>query len=214
MFHLLFFGCRKREFLSFKLHFSLNNISCGYSHKSCCLTQDKMTLMNWQRLWEVAGISKEIKPILFDAALITITLPQWTLQSEQWTTSFVLIWVRKIWHIDGKKKKNLMRGKKRRWKKPQKEPQRRDSSPRTDRHAKDVACTEKNNSHSLKVALTDYLIQFIVDSRPHNTCLNTVFMLLFLYTLQILHLSEWAVEVLGGVFYCLCAMIVPAFCRF
>ena len=39
--------------------------------------------------------------------------------------------------------------KKKKWKKPQKEPQRRDPSSRTDRHAIDVACTEKSNKSSV-----------------------------------------------------------------
>ena len=74
---------------------------------------------------------------------VTITLPKQASQSARWRTSSVLrpsIPVRKNLSCMRKEK-----NKKRRWIKPQEELPRRGPSPRTDRHAVDVACTERNN---------------------------------------------------------------------
>ena len=68
------------------------------------------------------------------------------------------IWVRKKNNL--LRQKNLTDWKKKRWKKPQEEPQRRDPSPRMDRQAIDVQNRKKN--HSLQVALTKYLIEIII----------------------------------------------------
>ena len=51
------------------------------------------------------------------------------------------------------------------WKKPQ----RRDPSPKMDRHAIDVVCTEQNHKiTSIQVAFTDYLMQIII----YVTCVD------------------------------------------
>ena len=55
-----------------------------------------------------------------------------------------------------KKKNPFTRGKKKQWKKPQEEPQRMDPFSRMDRHAIDVACTEKCNKS--QVTLTESYI--------------------------------------------------------
>ena len=51
------------------------------------------------------------------------------------------------------KKKPFHKVKKKQWKRPQEEPQSRDPSSRTDRHAIDVMCTEKSN----KSQFTSYI---------------------------------------------------------
>ena len=69
---------------------------------------------------------------------------QWALQSVQWMTSSLnprFEWGNTC-NIEREKNKNFKQGREKRWGKPQEYPQGRDPSPRTDRHAIGVACTD------------------------------------------------------------------------